>query len=64
MGRYFFEEIKPEFQKEFEKRVVQGVFTTIKFLDKSDIERCVEERYLHTSIDERMEYNKKIKAPL
>lgn len=64
MGRYFFEEIKPEFQKEFEKRVVSGVFTTIKFLDESDVDRYVEERYLHMSIEERMEYNKKMKTLL
>lgn len=61
MGRYFFEEIKPELQKEF-KKIVKGLdvglFDTIKFLDKSDVERYVRQECLSESIDERMDRNK------
>lgn len=64
MGRYFFEEIKPEFQKEFEKALEHDpeISATIKFLDETDVERYVRERYFHIPIDERVEYNEKEKT--
>lgn len=64
-GSYFIEEIKPEFQKEFEEIIKKAdtepkaAFTTIKFLDQQDIKRYVEPQYLNMSIDERLECNKK-----
>lgn len=66
-GRYFLEEISPEFQGEFEKIIEDKSshgFNTIKFLNPADIEKYIKPEYLHKSIDERRKHNIRVREIL